>query len=71
MFKVLRKQLPKRKTSLLIFSIQGHFAKPYTRTLWLEAVDYVFAAVYIAEFCLRLYTYGIPVLRTLDMYSVK
>ncbi|CAL1164414.1 unnamed protein product [Cladocopium goreaui] len=38
---------------------------------WLQAVDYVFAAVYIAEFCLRLYTYGIPVLRTLDMYSVK
>ncbi|CAL1172250.1 unnamed protein product, partial [Cladocopium goreaui] len=31
---------------------------------WLQAVDYVFAAVYIAEFCLRLYTYGIPVLRS-------
>eukprot|EP00434_Breviolum_minutum_P035935 symbB.v1.2.031823.t1/scaffold3737.1/size52626/3 len=31
---------------------------------WLQAVDYVFAAVYIAEFGLRLYTYGIPVLRS-------
>lgn len=32
-------------------------------------MDYVFAAVYIAEFGLRLYTYGIPVLRTTELAS--
>ncbi|CAK9089653.1 unnamed protein product [Durusdinium trenchii] len=42
----------------------GRQSECFAMPEWLQAVDYVFAGIYIAEFGLRLYTYGIAVLRS-------
>eukprot|EP00913_Durusdinium_trenchii_P028536 g26764.t1 len=39
----------------------GRQSECFAMPEWLQAVDYVFAGIYIAEFGLRLYTYGIAV----------